>query len=43
MAGPLIVLYFLATFVAYLIGKKRQAREHRDEAGRNHADDDRAG
>jgi sec-independent protein translocase protein TatC len=31
MAGPLIVLYFLATFVAHLIGKERKKREDRDE------------
>lgn len=33
MAGPLVVLYFLATGVAWLIGKRRAERERREEAG----------
>jgi len=43
MAGPLIILYFLATFVAYLIGKKREELQRRDEADLEDVDDDRAG
>ena len=40
MAGPLIVLYFLATFVVFLIGRKRAKAERREEAGETKDDDE---
>jgi sec-independent protein translocase protein TatC len=33
MAGPLVVLYFLATLIAYFIGKKRDETARREDAG----------
>lgn len=40
MAGPLVLLYFLATGVAWLIGKRRKERERREEAGEPPPDDE---
>lgn len=40
MAGPLVLLYFLATGVAFLIGKRRAERERREAAGEEPPDDE---
>jgi sec-independent protein translocase protein TatC len=40
MAGPLIILYFAATLVAYFIGKQRREAARREEAGESDDDDD---
>jgi sec-independent protein translocase protein TatC len=43
MAGPLIILYFFATLVAYFIGKRRKEAEHREEAGEDDDEEKPAG
>ena len=40
MAGPLIVLYFFGTLVAYFIGKKRAEAQRREDAGETPENDD---